>query len=496
MSSELKAVILARVSSKSQEDEGYSLDSQLKLLRNYCESRGLIIDKEFKIAETASKEQSRKVFQEMMSYLKAGKVTHLTVEKTDRLTRNFRDAVAIDEWLERNPSRRVHAVKENILLHKEAKSDVKFMWNIHLSVAKKYTDNLREEAMKGWAEKLAQGWLPAPSPVGYMTIVSSGKRIHVPNPETRPLVQRAFELYLEPSNSLSTVTDEMKIMGLGTRKGRPFSRSYVQRILTNPFYIGINRFDGKDYQGAQDPIISKELFDKVQSKLHGNRPTRYRRHNPVLKNLVVCGECGVVVSWQLQKGRYYGTCQGKTDACRGRQLLREDKVEQSITRLLNKLVSPSPEVIKWTEETLKSRHIDAIETAKQLETSITSQMNRIQLMDKNLYDDKLAGDISPLQYKEKHEYLEAEKTALEERLKRIDDTLAHRLERSLVLLELTQRAAELYPTKSPEQKRLILCQLFKKMIYKDGSVSVIYTDFSKMIAKKVQLTKIVLGGTT
>jgi len=164
-------VILARVSSKAQEDEGYSLDAQLKLLYNYCESKGLNVVRTFKIAETASKEQSRKVFHEMLAYIGEEPIHHLAVEKTDRFTRNFRDAVAIDEWLEKDEDRRLHAVKENLLLHKNAKSDVKFMWNIHISVAKKYADNLREESMKGWAEKLAQGWRPAPPPPGYMTVI-------------------------------------------------------------------------------------------------------------------------------------------------------------------------------------------------------------------------------------------------------------------------------------------------------------------------------------
>ena len=183
MNMKSRAVILARVSSKSQEDEGYSLDSQVKLLTGYCANKGFIVDKIFKIAETASKEQSRRIFKELLTYMNKNTIYHLAVEKTDRLTRNMKDAVAIDDWLSRDTDRMLHLVKENIQLHKESKSDVKFMWNIHLAVAKKYTDNLREEAMKGWAEKLAQGWLPAVPPVGYMTVTIT---VNVYMFQTRP----------------------------------------------------------------------------------------------------------------------------------------------------------------------------------------------------------------------------------------------------------------------------------------------------------------------
>ena len=67
MNKKSRAVILARVSSKSQEDEGYSLDSQVKLLTGYCANKGFIVDKIFKIAETASKEQSRRIFKELLA---------------------------------------------------------------------------------------------------------------------------------------------------------------------------------------------------------------------------------------------------------------------------------------------------------------------------------------------------------------------------------------------------------------------------------------------
>jgi len=494
MAKEANSVILARVSSKAQEDEGYSLDSQLKLLQSYCSSKELNVIKVFRITETASKEQSRKIFHEMFDFIAKENIYHLVVEKTDRFTRNFRDAVAIDEWLEKDAQRRLHCVKENILLHKEAKSDVKFMWNIHVSVAKKYADNLREESMKGWAEKLAQGWMPAPPPPGYKTAIENGKKIHVPDERTKPLMQRAFQLYLEPSYSIMSICDELELMGITTRKGRYYHKSQVQHILTNPYYIGIIRFNGKEYPGAHEPIIDKDLFDKVQQKMRGKRPSRYQQHNPVFKNMITCNYCNRVVTWQLQKGHYYGTCQRSQEACKGRKLLREDVLEAEVSAMLKRLVSPAENVIDWVASAMREKYKGNIETNSRLVTSIQTQLNRVNRMDSNLYDDKLAGEVTQEKYDRKHTELLAERKQLEEQLAHVDQTLDQLLEQKLVLLELSQKAAELYPKKTPEQKRLIITKLFQKLTYTDEAVSVIYTNFSRAIAQNVLQTNNLLGG--
>lgn len=492
---EANSVILARVSSKTQEDEGYSLDSQEKLLQGYCEGKLLNVIRVFKITETASKEQSRKIFHELLGFIERNDIFHLVIEKTDRFTRNFRDAVAIDDWLENDSRRRLHAVKENILLHKEAKSDVKFMWNIHVSVAKKYTDNLREEAMKGWAEKLAQGWLPAPPPPGYKTVVENGKKIHIPDEKTKPLMQKIFELYIDPSHSILSVAGEMELIGITTRKGRPYYKSQVQTILNNPFYIGINRFNGKDYPGAQEPIIDKGLFEKVQQKMHAKRPTRYRKHNPVFKNIIVCSNCGGKVTWQLQKDRYYGTCQRKNDVCKANKFLREDILEAQVVEMMGNLVSPSEEIIDWVVSAMQKKHKADIEGNNRIAVSIQTQLERIKRMETNLYDDKLSGEIPFELYEQKRTELRAEQTQLEEKLSQIDQTMGIMLEKKLALFKLSQKAAQIYPNKTPEQKRTIITKLFSKLTYSGSTVSVNYTNFSRAIAQNVQKTRNVLGGT-
>ena len=480
-----KAVILARVSSKSQEDEGYSLDSQLKLLQKYCASNDLAIQREFKITEGASKRQSRKIFQELLAYIRKNNIAHVAVEKTDRLTRNMHDAVAIDDWLEADERRVLHAVKENIRLFKNAKSDVKFMWNIHLAVAKKYTDNLREEAMKGWAEKLAQGWLPSVPPPGYKTITEGKKRIHVPDPETAKQIQKAFALYLQPSGTVLSVTKYLAESGVTTRKGRPLSKSKVHALLKNPFYIGVNKFNGREYPGAQKHLIPEITFKAVQDKLSNKRPSKYKKHNPVLKGIMTCVDCHKTITWQKQKGRMYGACQRKLAVCKNKKLLREDNAHAQIEETLKKLISPRPEMIEWLIDVTTSDYQQTIDTSEKEKRSLEAEIARVQQMDDRLYDDKLSGFIDTEKYQAKHEGFERQITELTKKLNDIDAHIDETQEEGVTVIELTQSALGIFQDedKTNNEKREVLTKLFSKIELSGDSISVTLTKAAEAIAQ-------------
>lgn len=460
------ALILARVSSKSQEEEGYSLDSQLKLLRKYCTDRGLTVVKEFKIAETASKQERRKVFHELLVFIAKNKVHHFVVEKTDRLTRNYRDAICIDDWLEGDGNRMLHMVKENFQLHKDSRSDAKLMFNIYLAFAKKQVDTLREEAMKGWAEKLAQGWIPCVPPPGYMTVIEGGKRIHVPNPDTALLVQRAFELYLTPEHHIASVANEMAAMGLCTRKGKPLCKSQVHDMLSNPFYVGINRFNGKEYPGAQEPIISKELFYKVQDKLGSGRSGKgYRKHRPLFKGMLRCGYCLGTVTWQLQKGRWYGCCQRSLAECKGHRLLRQDMLEEIIMRSIEAIDDAGGTIFNRVQKALEVIRPEYVGNYREkVMKAVLQELSRLRRMEATLYDDKLAGDITAAQYEDKHAELSERIGSAQARLSRLLEIQPEQSGMPDAQTGSPKQLVWLYSGATLIQKRTIISNVFKSMI--------------------------------
>lgn len=170
-------------------------------------------------------------------------------------------------------------------------------------------------------------------------------------------------------------------------------------------------------------------------------------------------------------------------------MLRDDKVEAMIIAELKKLVCPSPEIIQWVADAMREQYKDRIEERERIISTLQAQIKRIDSMDETLYDDKLSGDISKERYEEKHKQFIAQKADLQEQLTNIDASLSERLEQRLVILELSQKAADLYVKKTPEQKRLIISKLFEKVGLKGGVVSVKYSKFAEAIADKVQRTR-------
>src|SRR6266699_29753 len=123
-------VLYARVSSKEQE-QGYSIAAQQELLRPYGGRLGIGIAQEFIDVETA-KTTGRPEFAAMVNYLKKHPACRVVlVEKTDRLYRNFKDYVTIDEL-----DLEIHFVKENVILSRESRSNEKFMHGIKVLMAK------------------------------------------------------------------------------------------------------------------------------------------------------------------------------------------------------------------------------------------------------------------------------------------------------------------------------------------------------------------------
>ena len=260
------AVIYARVSSKEQEREGFSIPAQLKLLREYAVRNGFSIVKEFVDIETA-KTTGRQSFGEMVGFFTRHRDCRVVLtEKTDRLYRNFRDAVTLEDL-----DLEIHLVKEGQVVSRDARSQAKLIHGMQLVLARNYIENLREEVKKGMREKAEQGIYPGRAPFGYRN--NKADRTIEIHPENAQTVAKIFELYASGNYSLSELRKTIR-----TFTGKAISRSYLHIILTNPFYRGQFSWGGKLYRGTHDIFIGVDLYARARAVLHGhNKPETRNR---------------------------------------------------------------------------------------------------------------------------------------------------------------------------------------------------------------------------
>ncbi len=488
----LRAVGYARVSSKDQEDTGYSLPAQEKILRDYADRNGFEIVKVFAIQESAAGKIQRKIFHEMMEFVTKAKINTVFVETTDRLTRNFTDVPVIDEWILANENHKIHLVKEGCILHKDSKSHEWFMWRVKVATAEYYIRLLSENVKKGQKEKLSQGWLPAKPPLGYKTIGEKGHKIHVIDPDKAPLIKKMFDLYATNIHSTKKLSEAMHQQGMRSRGGNKVSHSRVHQLLGDPFYYGMNRWNGKVAQGGHEPLITKELFMRCQEIMHSNGTPRYFKHNSLFKNVFRCSECKGRITWEVQKGHWYGHCNHYKN-CTQRDWVKQENIDtqvvESITALKPQNDNAIENMLSWVQEALKEGHADEISFREKA----TSELDRryvvaTQRLDK-LYDDKIDSKISDDFYQKKFQQYKVEQEEIMDSLNKHKNANLKYYEMGATVLQVAKQAWKIYVNRNtPEMvddKRLLLSHIFSNTTINGKNIEVSYHKAFKIIFDRV-----------
>lgn len=482
----MKTVIYCRVSSKEQEETGYSLPAQEKLLTEYAERKGFEVVKIFSVAESASGEKKRKIFGEMMEYLVKKNIPILLCEKVDRLTRNLKEAVITNDWIEAESNRQVHFVKQNLVIHKNAKSDEKFRWDIEIVLAKKYISNLSEEVKKGQEEKIRAGWLPTKPPLGYKTIGDKGHKIHILDEKTSPFVKRIFEMYSSGNYSMSAVLEITYTEGLRNRSGSKLVKSQIEKLLKDPFYYGAIRWnEGIFDNGKHEPIISREIFDKVQDIRTKKKTPHYNRHQFQFRKMFQCGECNGTITAEIQKGIVYYHCTHYKD-CSQKKYTPEKELEEKLFGVFKFFENITPEEASAIKAKIKLNHAQEIEYKENTLNSLNERYKHLQRRLDNLYNDKLDEKISIHFWESKQAEITNEQKSIQDQISKLKTEEAKYFEIWLNILDLAHRAREIYEKRSPEERRLLLSHIFSNLVLTDKNISYVLKKPVQKLAERVQ----------
>jgi site-specific DNA recombinase len=351
-----KVAIYCRVSTSDQARGDFSsLKSQEDILRRYCQApeRSWAVYDVYADTKTGTNLE-REELNRLLKDAADGKFDVLAATKLDRISRSVKDFLELAEKLNAFGIEIVVAT-QNIDTTTPAG---KMQQTIMLAFAEFERDMISERTYEKLLSQAQKGyWGGGSAPLGYD---AKDKKLVVNENESK-IIQKIFQYYLE-TPSTAKVAQRLNSEGYRTKQrtskagkvsgGSLFSKESIKGILHSKVYIGIVRFNDQEFQGIHNPIITKEVYDKVQTRLEESvtdRMATYAAESPLtLLGITRCGNCGHQLSTSFTKSSstgkvyHYYKCTkamktGK-DSCNSRDL-RATELERFVRALIAELGS-------------------------------------------------------------------------------------------------------------------------------------------------------------
>ena len=424
MNNKVKYFIYARKSTDVEDKQVRSIEDQITELRAYAKTNDLeVVD--LLIEKQSAKIPGRLVFGEMISRIEAGEASGVLSWHPDRLARNSVDGGRLIYLLDIGTL----ASLKFPTFWMENTSQGKFMLNIAFGQSKYYVDSLSENTKRGLRQKVKRGEYPGPAPVGYLND-SRTKTVVVDRKKAR-VIKAVFEYYARGNVRLEDVSDFLAQRGILSLGGKRIHKTRATFILSNPFYIGLFKYGGELHEGRYEPIVSKKLFDEVQTILkQRGRPHHHAKNDSqALCGLVRCGTCQMMITAEVKVKRqlngnvheyvyYRCTRKSKSITCAA-PFIRQENLDEQLSSLLQTVSLPED----WAEVLRKMAEADQSTSAQSNAAGVEEMresIRAIQVKLQRLLDGYLDQDIEREVYREQKASLLSAKKSLEEDMSRIE----------------------------------------------------------------------------
>ena len=473
----MNVAVWARVSSREQR-EGYSIDAQLRAMRDRAQRENWNIIEEFVVAESAKKGAERVAFNQMFRWVqrnaKKKNIKAILSHKLDRVCRNMRDAVRLQEL-------------EDTLGVKLLFIDNEFgpgaagalSFNVMAAVAQYYSDNLRAEVLKGMDEKVKQGWPTGPAPYGYINSSDKLEPIQ-PHPEKSRAVIRIFELYATGRLTFQNIIQKLSNEGYMYRPSQPkFNRTSLSYILNNRFYIGEIRRRGKLYPGKHRPLVDRRTFEICQDLLKGKNRRTGKPDLPLSGGLFRCAFCGQAMTGELIRKKlkgggynehiYYRCANNHPDSDHPKVRWRAKDLEDAVTNDLQSL-RLAPEYADWFRKALTAAFSNIGETSAKQQKALRKRKSEVEGMQERLLNAYLGGVIDQSVFEAKSSSLKTEVIELNNSIEAAQQYDPARGEGAIQIFDFSQKAADLWRSSNNAIKRDLLESLSLNRAVSDVSL--------------------------
>jgi len=413
-----KFFIYTRKSTDTEDRQVRSISDQLAELKQLALKEDIDVVDIFVEKQTA-KVPGRPVFDEMLLRIEQNDANGILAWHPDRLARNSVDGGKIIYLLDTG---KIAELKFPTFWC-DTTPQGKFMLSIAFSQSKYYVDNLSENIKRGKRNKVKDGIWPQMSPLGY---INEGGKIVV-DVDIAPLIKKTFEAYTTGNFTLREVRDKFNALGLKRKSGRELAVSNYQKLLKNPIYTGLMRYNGEIFEGKHEPIITKKLFDSVQEVMMRKSKPHSKGLKPFLyRGFFRCGECGCFITTETQKGHNYLRCTKRKTPC-SQKYTREEIITSEIQKEIKKVSLPDD----WASWMLAENEKDKLVEAQSSTLFADKTKADISLLDskiEKLMNAYLENALSLEEYRDAKNALVNQKQFLKEKLSAFEEKANNRFE--------------------------------------------------------------------
>ncbi|MFW5884820.1 MAG: recombinase family protein [Patescibacteria group bacterium] len=492
----IRYVAYIRKSSDREDAQTLSLGSQKRELEKIADRKNLKIVKYIEESASAYK-IGRLGFNEMLEYIEAGKADGILVYHLTRIARNSFDGGRVIYLMDENYIKEIRMPEKG---YYGEISDDKFMMQVHFAMAKKSSDDTSQFVKRDIQSKILKGEYPITAPVGYLNIDKFGritglrfdkekqdlidkrvekeerkyKRIEV-DPDYGPVIKDLYSKFGTGLYSIDSLRKESYQSGLcGQRSKKMLSKATLQKILSNPFYYGAIPWKGVVHQPNEFPketrhegIVSKKLFDKVQDILHNKSKPRKVIHNHKYTGLIRCGECGSMITAEVQKGHTYYRCsKKKRHASKCIQpYIREELLKKKMNEAIGKYEIPEKfrdwaiNILNENNEEEQEKNQKIIEQQRRKLSGIEKQLSsllKLKISPNNLNEEMITDE----EYQAQKNELVKEKELINEKLLDTEQNASNWLEQCEEFFNFAVSCRKKFNEGSTEEKKIIFTRIF------------------------------------
>ncbi|MBT3690155.1 recombinase family protein [bacterium] len=385
--------LYARKSQESEDRQIQSIDDQISNLKRLADDLGINVIKVFTESKSAKKPNDRPIFNKMIEAIESGKADGILCWQINRLSRNPVDSARI-QWLLQEG-----IIKSIQTIDKEYKpEDNVLMFSVESGMANQFILDLRKNTLRGLKGKVEKGGYISKAPVGYLN--DKVNKTIIKDPERFNIIREAWNLMLNEKHNvpkiLSIINKKYHFKTpVSKRSGnKPLAMSSLYRIFSNKFYTGTITYQGKEYVGIHEPMITIDEFNKIQEILGYRNKPKPQKHNFAFTGIIKCGHCGCSITAETKNKHivstnktahytYYRCTRRKKDSHCHEKPIRIEDLEKQITNELKKYTIPSG-FTKLALEVLAENHKNETKITDKLYSNLKKKYKSLELQSDNL----------------------------------------------------------------------------------------------------------------